>query len=78
MQIIGVVADARDDGLLKPVKPAIYVPYTMQVTVFTQIVVRTRSAPLGILNRVRAAVKAVDTDQQVMGQTRDLEQWIEG
>ena len=77
MQIIGVVADARDEGLLKPVKPAVYVPYTAEVVVFTQILVRTRSAPLAILNRVRAAVKAVDPDQQVMGQTRDLEQWIE-
>jgi len=29
------------------------------------------------LNRVRAEVKAVDPDQQVFGQTRDLEQWIQ-
>ena len=45
---------------------------------FTQILVRTRSAALGNLNRVRAEVKAVDPDQQVFGQTRDLEQWIQG
>lgn len=77
MQIIGVVADARDDGLLKPVKAGIYVPYTVQMQVWTQILVRTRSAPLASLNRVRAAVKAVDPDQQVFGQTRDLQQWIE-
>src|SRR5581483_4360733 len=31
MQIIGVVADARDDGLLQPVKPAVYVPYTREM-----------------------------------------------
>ncbi len=78
MQIIGVVGDARDDGLGKPVKPAIYVPYTVQMQMFTQILVRTRSAALGNLNRVRAEVKAVDPDQQVFGQTRDLEQWIQG
>src|SRR5581483_11856212 len=77
VQIIGVVADARDDGLRKPVKQAAYVPYTMQMRVWTQILVRTRVAPLTILNRVRAAVKAVDPDQQVFGQTRDLEQWIQ-
>jgi predicted permease len=77
MQIIGVVGDARDDGLLKPVRPAIYVPYTFEVTVYTQILVRTRSAPMAILNRIRAEVKAVDPDQQVIGQTRDLEQWIQ-
>jgi len=26
LQIIGVVADARNDGLRKPVRPAVYVP----------------------------------------------------
>ena len=77
MQIIGVVADARNDGLRKPVQPAVYVPFTVEMQVWTQILVRTRSAPLAALNRVRAAVKAVDPDQQVFGQTRDLQQWIE-
>jgi predicted permease len=77
MQVIGIVADARDDGLRKPVKPAIYLPYTVQMWMSTQILVRTRSAPLAALNRVRAEVKAVDPDQQVFGQTRDLEQWIQ-
>jgi putative ABC transport system permease protein len=76
LQIIGVVADARDDGLRKPIKPAVFLPYTIQMRVWTQILVRTRAAPLSVLNRVRAEVKAVDPDQQVFGQTRDLEQWI--
>ncbi|PYT16177.1 MAG: ABC transporter permease [Acidobacteria bacterium] len=77
LQIIGIAADARDDGLRKPVKAAIYVPYTLQMRMWTQILVRTRAAPLSVLNRVRAEVKAVDPDQQVFGQTRDLEQWIQ-
>jgi hypothetical protein len=77
MQVIGVVADARDDGLRRPVKAAIYAPYTVQMGMYTQILVRTRSAPLAALNRVRAEVKAVDPDQQVFGQTRDLERWIQ-
>jgi ABC-type antimicrobial peptide transport system permease subunit len=45
--------------------------------VWTQILVRTRVAPLTVLNRVRAEVKAVDPDQQVFGQTRNLEEWIQ-
>jgi putative ABC transport system permease protein len=77
MQIIGVVADARDDGLRKPVKAAAYVPYSLQMRMYTQILIRTRTAPLAVLNHVRAAVKAVDPDQQVFGQTRDLQRWIE-
>ncbi len=71
------MGDARDDGLRKPVKPAVFVPYTLQMQMWTQILVRTHAAPLSVLNRVRAEVKAVDPDQQVFGQTRDLEQWIQ-
>jgi predicted permease len=77
LQIIGVVADARDDGLRKPIKPAVFVPFTLQMRMWTQILVRTRAAPLSVLNRVRAEVKAVDPDQQVFGQTRDLDEWIQ-
>jgi predicted permease len=77
LQITGVVADARNDGLRKPVKAAVYVPFTLRMGMWTQILVRSRTSPLAILDRVRAAVKAVDPDQQVFGQTRDLEQWIE-
>jgi len=77
LQIIGVAADARDDGLRKPIKPAVYVPFTFRMGMWTQILVRARISPLAILNRVRAEVKAVDPDQQVFGETRDLEQWIQ-
>ncbi|MCU1273030.1 MAG: hypothetical protein JWO48_461 [Bryobacterales bacterium] len=77
LQIVGIVADARDDGLRKPVKSAVFVPFTLHMRMWTQILVRTHAAPLTVLNRVRAEVKAVDPDQQVFGQTRDLEQWIQ-
>ncbi len=40
MQIIGVVADARDDGLRNPVKPGVYIPFTANMWMFTQILVR--------------------------------------
>ena len=75
LQIIGVVADVRDDGLRNPIKPAIYVPYTLQMRMFTQILVRTRVAPLSILHDIRARLVTLDRDQQVM-QVRDLEAWI--
>ena len=77
LQVIGVVADARDEGLRDPVKPAVFVPFDLWMTVNTQILVRTYVAPLASLNRVRAAITAVDPDQQVFGRTRNLEQWIE-
>jgi hypothetical protein len=67
LQIIGIVADARDDGLRKPVKPAVFVPFSLRMGMWTQILVKTRVAPLGVLNRVRAEVKAIDPDQQLFG-----------
>jgi len=44
LSIIGVVADARNDGLHDPVTAAIYLPYTLDITPFTQIVVKTQGA----------------------------------
>ena len=64
-------------SLRNPVKPAVYVPFSLVVRVWTQILVRTHAEPLTALNRVRGAVKTVDPDQQVFGRTRDLHQWIE-
>ncbi len=78
LQIVGIVADARNDGLRNPVKPAVYVPHALRLRVFTQILVRTKGAPLALLKQVRAQVHAVDADQQVMGHVRDLQEWITG
>jgi predicted permease len=75
LQIIGVVADARNDGLRNPIKPAFYVPYTLKMRMFTQILVRTRVPPLSILRDVRAELVRVDREQQVM-RVRDLQGWI--
>ncbi len=75
IEIIGVVADARNDGLRNPIKSAFYVPYPLKMRMFTQILVRTRVAPLSILRDVRAELVRVDREQQVM-RVRDLDGWI--
>jgi predicted permease len=75
MEVVGVVADARNDGLRNPIKPAFYVPYSLKMRMFTQILVRTRVPPLSILRDVRAELVRVDREQQVM-RVRDLHGWI--
>jgi predicted permease len=75
LQIVGIVADARNDGLRNPIKPAVYVPYSLRLRMFTQILVRTRVPPLSLLRAVRAELVRIDKDQQAM-QVRDLETWI--
>jgi predicted permease len=76
LEIVGVVADARDDGIGKPVKPGIYVPFTLYMTSYTQILVRTQGPPLSILHDVRGQIHSVDADQQASGNVRNLEEWI--
>jgi predicted permease len=75
LEIIGIVADARNDGLRNPIKPSVYVPYTVKLRMFTQILVRTEVPPLSILRDVRAELVRVDREQQVM-RVRDLHGWI--
>jgi len=77
LQVIGVVADSRDEGLDKPVVPAIYVPYTLFTVPWTQILVRTQGQPLAMLHGIRQQIASVDPDQQVAGDVRDLQGWIE-
>jgi ABC-type antimicrobial peptide transport system permease subunit len=77
MQIIGIVADARDDGLRNPIKPGVYVPFTTNMWMFTQILVRTRVASLPLLHDVRAQIAQVDPEQQIM-RAKDLDAWITG
>lgn len=75
IQIVGIVADARNDGLRNPIRPSFYVPYTVKMRMFTQILVRARVPPLSILRDVRAELVRVDREQQVM-RVRDLDGWI--
>ena len=75
LRIVGVAADARNDGLRNPIKPAVYVPYTLRMRMFTQILVRTRVAPLSVLRAVRAELVKIDKEQQAM-RVRDLDAWI--
>ncbi len=76
LEIVGVVGDALDDGLGKPVKPGVYIPYTIWMPPWTQILVRTEVPPLTILHGVREQIHSVDADQQAEGHVRSLEEWI--
>jgi predicted permease len=76
MQVVGVVNDALDDGLDKPIKPEIFVPYSMYMWMHTQILVKSRVDPQSILHSVRRQIVAVNADQQANGHVDDLETWI--
>jgi ABC-type antimicrobial peptide transport system permease subunit len=76
LQIVGIVADKLDDGLRKPIKPEVFLPYTISMGMYTQILVRSNVSPLTLLHAVSAQVNSVDAEQQIYGQVKDLEHWI--
>jgi len=64
-RIIGVVGDARNDGVDRPVVPAMYLPYTAMMAPYVQFFVRTQGDPLTYLHSLRAAIASVASDQQI-------------
>jgi predicted permease len=64
-RIVGVVGDARNDGVDRPVVPAIYLPYTAMMPNYVQFFVRTQRDPLAYLHSLRAAIASVASDQQI-------------
>src|SRR5882757_4160631 len=77
LEIVGVVADSLNDGLDKPVAPAVYAPYTLLTFPFTQVLVRAQGDPLALLHSIKLQIASVDADQQIAGDIRDLEGWIQ-
>jgi predicted permease len=77
LQIIGVTANALDDGLDKPAKPAIYLPYSVNMWMWTQVLVRSREDPRSILHSVKQQIVGVNPDQQAtLWDDGVLESWI--
>jgi hypothetical protein len=75
-QIIGIIPDKRDDGLRNPVLPETFVPDTVLLRMFTQILVRSDVPPLTLLHAIGLQVSSIDPDQQINGTIRDLDHWI--
>jgi ABC-type lipoprotein release transport system permease subunit len=76
LQIVGIIADKRDDGLRNPILPEAFVPFTLSMRVWTQILVRSDVPPLSLLHAIGVQVNAIDPDQQINGQVEDLDHWI--
>ena len=63
--IIGIVGDARNNGLDDPVKPEIYFPYSLYMIDWVQIFVRSQTDPMTLETAVRRQVAGVDSGQQI-------------
>jgi predicted permease len=76
-EIVGVVGDARNNGVDMPVLPAIYTPYTTLIAPYAQFDIRTHSEPLLLLDTIRAAVASVSSNQQISNGAYDLQEAID-
>ena len=72
LQIVGIVDDARNDGLRTVARPAVFVPYTLSIGEGTEILVRSQVPPLTLLHAVREQFRAINPDQ-TSGGADDLE-----
>ena len=70
------MGDARNDGIVNQVAPAVFVPYTLHMWRWTQVLVKTEAPPLTLLRAVRRQLTAVDPEQQTVSRIEDLESWI--
>jgi predicted permease len=73
LQIVGIVGDARNDGLRSVPRPAVYVPYTLSMGEGTEILVRSQAPPLTLLHAVREQLRTINPDQQTSSSVDDLE-----
>lgn len=77
LPIIGVVGDVRNDDIDKPVRPEIYVPYSLYMIGWTQILVRTSGDPLALEPAVRRQIATINPGQQVSYPVISITQHIE-
>jgi putative ABC transport system permease protein len=61
-EIIGLVADVKNQGLQDPITPEIWIPYTVTGSAFRGILVRTAGEPLTMLNAVQHEIWATDNN----------------
>jgi ABC-type antimicrobial peptide transport system permease subunit len=62
MTVVGVVADAKQDGMDKPVRPEVYVPLASSVQTPATFVVRSFVDPTAMMAAARQAVRAAGRD----------------
>jgi len=74
-EIVGVMADMKNQGLQDPVRPEILVPYTVTGAFERGILVRTAGNPIGLLNPVRREIWGVDKSV-ALTMTRTLDDFL--
>jgi predicted permease len=76
LEIIGVVADVRDDGLDRPVKPAVFLPYSFVLPPDVSLIVRSSGNPETVIQSVKRRLRELNPELAVT-RDRTLTWWLE-
>jgi len=75
-EVIGVVGDAKNDGLDHPVKPAIFVPYSFVLPPDEALIVRAGGDPQTAIRAVKERLREINPEM-VVGRDRTLTWWLD-
>jgi predicted permease len=75
-EVIGVVGDAKNDGLDHAVKPAIFVPYSFVLPPDEALIVRAGGDPQTAIRSVKERLREINPEM-VVGRDRTLTWWLD-
>jgi ABC-type antimicrobial peptide transport system permease subunit len=76
LEVIGVVGDARNDGLDHPTKPAVFLPYSFVLPPDESLLVRSAGNPEAAIELVKRQLRELNPDM-VVGNARTLTWWLD-
>jgi predicted permease len=76
LEVVGVVGDAKNDGLEHPVKPAIFLPYSFILLPEERFIVRASGDPETAIRSVKERLREVNVEF-VVGRDHTLAWWLD-
>ena len=76
LEVIGVVGDAKNDGLDRPVKPAVFLPYSFVLLPDEALMVRASGDPEAAMRSVKERLREINAEF-VVGRDHTLSWWLE-
>lgn len=75
LQIIGVVGDARNDGLERPVKPAVFLPYSFVLPPDESLYIRVTGKPELVAHSIKERLRQINPEM-VVGNDHTMTWWL--
>jgi predicted permease len=76
LEIIGVVGDAKNDGLDHAIKPAVFLPYSFVLPTDESLLVRVTGNPDVVLRSIKERLRQLNPEM-VVGNTHTVLWWLE-